>query len=385
MLQFALRNNLKYPLELLIFNVIRDTESQLIDYFFNFDSLIYMSLMFLGEFFFGLIIYLYQTSFLNKNKGRKSIRYKSITLITNKGNLAKDSKTKIIFLVFIAGFFDFVQFMISLYTPKFLYISGSLESRLGGFLTVFDALFYYYVLKLPIARHQYFSLIIIGICLILVIITEFIFQKFNIFLTYGLFALVFLLTFVVQFCSAMVDSIEKYLFEYNHLNSFLCLLLEGLFGFILSFIHGLFNNPLDDIKVFKQNNSTSDFSILILLLILYLILSGLKNSFRVTTTKIYSPMTTTFLDYILNPFYMIYHFSFGDDFLSNEYRNYAYFFINLIISIIISFFGFVFNEFIILFCCKLEKDTHQQIVKRSMVEEEILKLYEIDIEEDTQI
>ena len=385
MIKFALRNNLKYPLELLIFNVIRDTESQLIDYFFNFDSLIYMSLMFLGEFFFGVIIYLYQTSFLNKNKGRKSIRYKSITLITNKGNLAKDSKTKIIFLVFIAGFFDFVQFMISLYTPKFLYISGSLESRLGGFLTVFDALFYYYVLKLPIARHQYFSLIIIGICLILVIITEFIFQKFNIFLTYGLFALVFLLTFVVQFCSAMVDSIEKYLFEYNHLNSFLCLLLEGLFGFILSFIHGLFNNPLDDIKIFKQNNSTSDFSILILLLILYLILSGLKNSFRVTTTKIYSPMTTTFLDYILNPFYMIYHFSFGDDFLSNEYRNYAYFFINLIISIIISFFGFVFNEFIILFCCKLEKDTHQQIVKRSMVEEEILKLYEIDIEEDTQI
>ena len=384
MLQFALRNNLKYPLELLIFNVIRDTESQLLDYFFNFDSLIYMSLMFLGEFFFGLIIYLYQTSFLNKNKGRKSIRYKSITLITNKGSLAKDSKTKIIFLVFIAGFFDFVQFMISLYTPKFLYISGSLESRLGGFLTVFDALFYYYVLKLPIARHQYFSLIIIGICLILVIITEFIFQKFNIFLTYGLFALVFVLTFVVQFCSAMVDSIEKYLFEYNHLNSFLCLLLEGLFGFILSFIHGLFNNPLDDIKIFKQNNSTSDFSILILLLILYLILSGLKNSFRVTTTKVYSPMTTTFLDYILNPFYMIYHFSFGDDFLSNEYRNYAYFFINLIISIIISFFGFVFNEFIILFCCKLEKDTHQQIVKRSMVEEEILKLYEIDIEEDTQ-
>ena len=185
-----------------------------------------MSLMFLGEFFFGLIIYFHQKHFLNKNKGRKSIRYKSITLIMNKGSLAKDSKTKIIFLVFVAGFFDFVQFMISLYTPKFLYISGSLESRLGGFLTVFDALFYYYVLKLHIARHQYFSLIIIGICLILVIITEFIFQKFNIFLTYGLFALVFLLTFVVQFCSAMVDSIEKYLFEYNHLNSFLCLLLE---------------------------------------------------------------------------------------------------------------------------------------------------------------
>ena len=68
MIKFALRNNLKYPLELLIFSFLRDLDNILIDYFFNFDSLIYMSLMFLGEFFFGLIIYLYQTSFLNKNK-----------------------------------------------------------------------------------------------------------------------------------------------------------------------------------------------------------------------------------------------------------------------------------------------------------------------------
>ena len=382
MIKFAIRNNLKYPLELLIFNVIRDTESQLIDYFFNFDSLIYMSLMFLGEFFFGLIIYLYQTSFLNKNKGRKSIRYKSITLITNKGSLAKDSKTKIIFLVFIAGFFDFVQFMISLYTPKFLYISGSLESRLGGFLTVFDALFYYYVLKLPIARHQYFSLIIIGICLILVIITEFIFQEINIFLSYGQFSMVFLLNFLLQFCNSMLDSVEKYLFEYNHLNSYLCLLLEGLFGFILSFIHGLFHSPFEEIIEFKKINSTSEFTILIFLLILYLALSGLKNAFRVATTKIYSPMTTTFVEYILNPFYLIYYFCSDNDFITNGNKNYAYFFINLIISLILSFFGFVFNEFIILFCCELEIDTHSQIVRRSMKEEEILNLSEINIDED---
>ena len=53
--------------------------------------------------------------------------------------------------------------------------------------------------------------------------------------------------------------------------------------FYIIFYSWFINNPLDDIKIFKQNNSTSDFSILILLLILYLILSGLKNSFRVTT------------------------------------------------------------------------------------------------------
>jgi len=382
MMKFALRNNLKYPLELLIFSFLRDLDNILIDYFFNFDSLIYMSLMFLGEFFFGLIIYLYQTHFLNKNKGLKVNTYKSIILIRNKENLAIDSKTKIIFLVFIAGFFDFVQFMMSLYTPQFLYISGSLISRLAGFLTVFNALFYYYVLKLPIFKHQYISLIIIGICLILVIITEFIFQEINIFLSYGQFSMVFLLNFLLQFCNSMLDSVEKYLFEYNHLNSYLCLLLEGLFGFILSFIHGLFHSPFEEIIEFKKINSTSEFTILIFLLILYLALSGLKNAFRVATTKIYSPMTTTFVEYILNPFYLIYYFCSDNDFITNGNKNYAYFFINLIISLIISFFGFVFNEFIILFCCELEIDTHSQIVRRSMKEEEILNLSEINIDEE---
>ena len=382
MMKFALRNNLKYPLELLIFSFLRDLDNILIDYFFNFDSLIYMSLMFLGEFFFGLIIYFHQKHFLNKNKGPKVNTYKSIILISNQENLAIDSKTKIIFLVFIAGFFDFVQFMMSLYTPQFLYISGSLISRLAGFLTVFNALFYYYVLKLPIFKHQYISLIIIGICLILVIITEFIFQEINIFLSYGQFSMVFLLNFLLQFCNSMLDSVEKYLFEYNHLNSYLCLLLEGLFGFILSFIHGLFHSPFEEIIEFKKINSTSEFTILIFLLILYLALSGLKNAFRVATTKIYSPMTTTFVEYILNPFYLIYYFCSDNDFITNGNKNYAYFFINLIISLIISFFGFVFNEFIILFCCELEIDTHSQIVTRSIKEEEILNLSEINIDED---
>jgi hypothetical protein len=381
-MKFALRNNLKYPLELLIFSFLRDLDNILIDYFFNFDSLIYMSLMFLGEFFFGLIIYFHQKHFLNKNKGPKVNTYKSIILISNQENLAIDSKTKIIFLVFIAGFFDFVQFMMSLYTPQFLYISGSLISRLAGFLTVFNALFYYYVLKLPIFRHQYISLIIIGICLILVIITEFIFQEINIFLSYGQFSMVFLLNFLLQFCNSMLDSVEKYLFEYNHLNSYLCLLLEGLFGFILSFIHGLFHSPFEEIIEFKKINSTSEFTILIFLLILYLALSGLKNAFRVATTKIYSPMTTTFVEYILNPFYLIYYFCSDNDFITNGNKNYAYFFINLIISLILSFFGFVFNEFIILFCCELEIDTHSQIVRRSMKEEEILNLSEINIDEE---
>ena len=161
-MKFALRRNLIYPFQLLIFNVLRDTESTLISTFFNFSNpLIYTPLMFLGEFSAGIIIYLYHKKILpNNDKEKESTTSHKIKLIQNKSYLtAIDSNKKIIYLIFISAFFDFVQFMISLHTPKFLYISGSIESRLGGFLTIFDALFYYYVLRFGIYRHQLFSLI----------------------------------------------------------------------------------------------------------------------------------------------------------------------------------------------------------------------------------
>ena len=61
--------------------------------------------------------------------------------------------------------------------PKFLNISGTFVSRLSGILTITDALFYYYALRLAIFKHQSFSLIIIGICLVIIVITEFFFKK----------------------------------------------------------------------------------------------------------------------------------------------------------------------------------------------------------------
>ena len=376
MIKFSSRGNIKFPLQLLLWNILRKFESSLISYFLGFDnSLIFTPLMFLGEFSAGLIIYLYKKKFLQKQKNSEKIKNKSITLIVTEQYLkAIDSKTKIFFLIFNSALFDFVQFGLSLHTPKFVNVTGSIETRLAGFLTIFDALFYLYVLRFNIYRHQKFSLIGIGICLFLIIFSEFFFQDINIFLTYGQFVLVILLIFVVQFCSAMVDSIEKYLFEYNQLNQFLALMFEGIFGFVLTVIYAFFYNPFDDIVAMKKNNSTGNFVMLILALILYLILSGVKNAFRVTTTKIYSPMTTTFMDYILNPFYLTYDFASGFDYFTNGEINYSYFILNLILSIIISFLGCVYNEFLILFCFGLERDTYNQITKRSFTEQELITI-----------
>ena len=80
-------------------------------------------------------------------------------------------------------------------------------------------------------------------------------------------------------------------------------------------------------------------------------------------------MAKTLTDYILNPFYLIYDFFIGNDFHNGKEPNYIYFSINLVISFIISICGCVYNEFIVLFCCELEFDTHNQISKRATIME----------------
>ena len=378
MIKFALRRNLIYPLQLLIFNVVRDTERDLLGRFYKFDNpLIFTPLMFIGEFLAGLIIYLYQKKITSKKQITENTRTSQMGLVLIYTKLkSKDSICKIMFLIFCAGLMDFVQFVLSLHTPQFINTSGSIGSRLGGFLTIVDALYYYFVLKFPILRHQFFSLVGIGICLILVIITEFIFQEVNIFFNHLQLFILLLLTFVQQFCSAMVDSNEKYLFEYNEISPFFALLFEGLFGFILSFIYGIFYDPFEQ---FRKINSSLNFTVIIILLVLYIILSGLKNAFRVQTTKIYSPMTTTFMDYILNPVYLTIYFALNEDFLTKGKRNYAHFFINLFLALIMTFFGLIYNEFIIIFFFRLEKDTHQEVSRRaSLVQLEEKELISLD-------
>ena len=363
MIKFALRRNLIYPLQLLIFSSVRDIEKELLRHFYGFDySLILTSLMFIGEILAGLIIYLYQKKTIKKKHLLVDKRLSAIILERKLKTI--DGTCKIMFLMFCAGLMDFVQFVLSFNTPKYINISRSIGSRLGGFLTIFNALYYHFVLRFPILRHQFFSLCGIGICLIIIIITEFIFQEVNIFLSYLQLFMLYLVIFNQQFCRAMIDSTEKYLFEYNHINPFYALFFEGLFGYILSLIYGLSENPIYYIEIYQKMKSTKQFSLLIVLFVLYIILIGFKNAFRVQSTKIYSPMTTTFMDYILNPIYLIIYFALNEDFLTKRKRNYVHFFINLFLALFITFLGFIYNDFIIIYCCGLERDTYQEVSER---------------------
>ena len=386
MIKAATRPNLRYPLQLLLYKELRNIESILINRLLKFDdALLFTLLMFLGEFLSGLIIYLYQTKILKKNKDPS--KYMILKFVKSKNVKKIDGILKIFFIIFCCALFDYVQFILSIYTPQFINVSPSINSRIAGFLTIFDALFYYFILRLSILKHQLFCLIIMGACLLILIIFEFIFQEINIFLTYGQFFNIFILSFIGQFLNALIDSNEKYLFEYDNENPFYVLMFEGVFGFSFSLFHCIYQNPFDALKDYRNNkeHSNSDFGLLIFCLIIYTILSGLRNSYRVITTKVYSPMTTTSLDYILNPIYISIYFALGKDFMKKGKRNYAHFFINLIISLIISFLGLVYNEFLILFFCNLDKDTHIQVSRRSSQETEFIISLESINEDDSEL
>ena len=388
MLKIGIRRNLIYPLMLIIFNVLRKINVVIINNKYELSySLSFILLMFMGEFIAGLAIYLYQISFF-KRKRRNT--FMGIKLIQGPLDISHpDNNFKIYFLLFIASYFDFIEFLLSTaIIPEYKYLSSTLEIRLSGLLTLSSALFFIYLLKFSIFKHQKLSLSIIFICLIIIIISEYFFQRFNeerkrVYYIKGLS-----LIFSVHFFNSLLDSIEKYLLEYDFINPFKALMMEGIFGTILTCIYSLTDDPLKKIKDIYNENKDKNFGLLIFLLVLYLLLCGGRNAYRVATNKIYSPMTKSLTDYIFNPFLIIYYFFFEEDFNGGERQNQNifYFILNLILSFIIVFFSCIYNELFILFCCDLELETHDQISSRASskenIEMEIDKLLNSNEEDD---
>ena len=161
MFKCEFKKNSKYPIQLLIWSTAREIEKIIISVVLNFNGgLIYTPLMFIGEFLSGLIIYSYQLKYLKYKKAERK-RFFSIVLIEGKKEMITlDHKIIIYLLIFFAAFFDFIQFILSIYMSRFMFISGSLCSRLSGILLISAALYYIYVLKFNILRHQIFSLIV---------------------------------------------------------------------------------------------------------------------------------------------------------------------------------------------------------------------------------
>ena len=283
MIKFALRRNLIYVLQYIIWSFARDILIKFINSIFNFStSYIFVQLIFLGEILAGAIIYL---SLKKYNKKKKTQYFMSIKLRKSSNELqASDSKIKIFFLIFLLGFMDLVEFSLcNIYLPRLINLSKSLFQRLIGITTMFSLFFYVYALKLPVYRHQKFSILIIGICLIAIIVSEFFFQKNDIYSSHKSLSVAIAYIAIGQILWSCMDSIEKYLFEYNFMNPFIVLMYEGTTGFFLSFLNLLDKNYFYDLVEIYKNNTTGKFVGFIFMLIAYIILSGGKNIFRVIT------------------------------------------------------------------------------------------------------
>ena len=80
-------------------------------------------------------------------------------------------------------------------------------------------------------------------------------------------------------------------------------------------------------------------------------------------------MAKSLASYFLNSAFIIYHYAAGNDFFSHGEKNFFYFFVNLIFSVVIDFFGLIYNEFFILNFWNLSSETHKEIAIRALTRE----------------
>ena len=170
-IKIGIRHNLFYPMMTIIFSFFRGLVSVFIDKNIKFNDQSILTLLlvfFLSEFFSGAYFYKRQKKFLSKKPTEKKGSKTSPIDEYNSNN----NKLKLHLLLLADSFFVLVEFLITTYyLKKVAGLSKSLDIRLRSILTFWTSFFCLFLLKMPIAKHQLCSLIIIIICLILIIIS----------------------------------------------------------------------------------------------------------------------------------------------------------------------------------------------------------------------
>ena len=376
MIKIRLRKNLLYLLALYICSYCRKIIIIIISEVFHFKSpYIFLFMMTLGEIIGGATIYIYQLITLSR---KKQIKYFGIKLIHNIKYLKSvDGPFKKILLIFFAGFFDFIEYIIAVFfVPKIANISPTIDTRIGCLSTIVASLICTYALRFKIGKHHKFSLIALAVCLFITIILEILYKSDDTPMGRFLFAHFLECCYLINV--TFTDCTERYLIDYDLMNPFIIIMTEGIFEFIMAICYSFQSDPFKELKNQYEETSSGNFALLIFLLILYLFFSAALNAYKIYCNAIYSPMARSLTDYFLNPFFNIYYFIWENDF----HNNYFYFFVCEIISIFMDFFCCIYNEYIIIFCFGLEYDTRYAIYQRAKERENNLSNNSINVELD---
>ena len=346
-----------------------NTDNQLTIYFI--ETLI----MFLAHITGGLLYFISsirseteKTRYEAKNEndqGRKSLR-----LIYNK-KIIKKSKLIISIIIFIISFiFTFPYIREIFYSNDFEF-----EERL--YYLFFVPILSKIILKKGIFRHQLSSLFISFLGLIIFFIPFFIEIKNNDnSLKNIIIANIFTLMEAIFYSLYLV--LTKYLMHSYYLSPFLCILLIGVIGFVLSILGFII------VSIFKKNNIFYDAFILlkdmeikyyILLLFIYIIIC-IYHIFIFLVIYYFSPILSCISD-IVNPlFSMIF-----EALMDNDYKT-----IHLILKsfgyILILFAAFIYNEIIILNFCGCNEYTSICIKERGNEELHSIRNSESDAQSE---
>ena len=374
MIKIKLRRNLLYLFVYFIAWIITTVFEELM----SCSSYVYLSLAILSKIFGGLIVYLYQYNFIKRNK--KQTKYFEINLIFNEKKLrTKDKKIKITILLFFASFFYVFRFFIDYQFFGYLDNSPTIDYRLSSMQTVSSALICTYALGFEMKKHHKVSLVIISIFLGLTFIIKIIYKSVSINLkNIAIFNLLILYYYIAETFS---NCIEKYLVDFNYINPFLILMLEGIIDLIMASIYiSIYKKPIRKFNNKIINNGKRTFLFYLFGFIIYVILAAITHIYKIYCNVIYSPMARALVEYLLNPFFNIYTFFELGDFN----KNVSHLIISIIICIIISFFGCVYNEYIILYFCGLENETKDVIAERALDIDNVPEKnnYELDINDN---
>ena len=374
MLKIETRHNLVYPGMLILFIGLRRIIEILIESKFNsVGNYLLNTLIFFSKFIAGLIAKNFAKFIIKPNNDINERGYSIMGIKLTKTNLeisSIDSIPKIIVLIFFASYFDIIGTIIRKNFNMNDKKNKSIEERIKGFQIISSAVLCYFTIRTKMYKHNVFSLIIIFICLIIIIIFEiFYYSKGTLLNSKNI-----LLTLFSGFGRAILDTIEKYLFEFNYLNPFKVIMFEGLINtifiilIIILFDRDVFN---EDIEKFKNLDGKIYF---IILLFLYFIFSGLKNIYRVSTIKLYSPMTRALAEIFLDPIIIMYTLYRDNEIYDSNF--WVFYVIKIFCFIIMTFCSCIYNDFIVLYCWGLEYNTYSQITKRSLTNENTIYLDE---------
>ena len=294
---------------------------------------------------------------------KDSIALSSINI--KKDNKEKYDKIKLICLIIFTRFFNFIGATIRSNDVINFGIkeenNSLLEIRVRGIQILISALLCYKTLRLNIYKHQKISLIFISFFLIILLIVELIIS-INIF--NKIIALI--ICFMSCLFRSFLDVTEKYLFDFEFVNIFKMIIHEGLIGLFFYIIYFLCNNTyqIQGKNILKDMSEFNwSFVSFILLIILYLVVSGFRNAYRVTTNKYYSPMSRALFESTLDPLLFLYNTLTFDK--KEELTGFwLYFSVVLFCLFVIAFFSLVYNDFIVLYCCGLNHDTYSEITNR---------------------